>query len=88
MAQRSIPDYVAAQSSLDLHLNGLDGKQAGDPEKVAALILQTAMAVEPPVHLFAGTIANTLAEQKMQAVRNDLSIWRDASDATDFTDGQ
>lgn len=88
VAQRSIPDYVAAQSSLDLHLNGLDGKQAGDPEKVAALILQTAMAVEPPVHLFAGTIANTLAEQKMQAVRNDLSIWRDASDATDFTDGQ
>lgn len=88
VAQRSIPDYVAAQSSLDLHLNGLDGKQAGDPEKVAALILQTAMAVEPPVHLFAGTIANTLAEQKMQAVRNDLSIWRDASDATDFTDEQ
>ena len=41
---------------------------------------------EPPVHLFAGTIANTLAEQKMQAVRQDLDAWRVASDATDFAE--
>lgn len=84
VAQRSIADYTEAQSSLDLHLNGLDGQQAGDPEKVAALILQAASVEEPPVHLFAGKIANTLAEQKMQAVRLDMDAWRSASDATDF----
>lgn len=39
VAQHSIPDYTEAQASLDLHLNGLHGKQAGDPEKVATLIL-------------------------------------------------
>ena len=72
VAARSIADYTEAQASLDLHLNGLDGKQAGDPEKVATLILQAAAVAEPPVHLFAGKIANTLAEQKMQAVRKDL----------------
>lgn len=86
VAQRSIADYTEAQASLDLHRNGLDGKQAGDPEKVAALILQAADVAEPPIHLFAGKIANTLAEQKMQAVRKDLDAWRDASDATDFTE--
>ena len=86
VAARSIADYTEAQASLDLHLNGLDGKQAGDPEKVATLILQAAAVAEPPVHLFAGKIANTLAEQKMQAVRKDLDAWRGASDATDFTE--
>lgn len=84
VARRSIADYTEAQASLDLHRNGLDGKQAGDPEKVARLILQTASAAQAPLHLFAGTTANTLAEQKMHAVRQDLDTWRGASDATDF----
>lgn len=86
VAQRSIAEYTEAQASLDLHLNGLDGKQAGDPEKVATLILQAANAAEPPVHLFAGKIATMLVEQKMQALRHDLDTWREASDATDFID--
>lgn len=84
VAQRLIADYTEAKASLDLHLNGLDGKQAGDPEKVAYLILQAATVAEPPIHLFAGKIANELAEQKIQAVRKDLDAWRDASEATDF----
>ncbi len=86
VARRAIADYTEAQASLDLHLNGLDGKQAGDPERVATLILQAARVAAPPVHLFAGKIGNTLAEQKMQAVRQDLQAWRGASDATDFDD--
>ncbi len=84
VAERSIDDYTEAQASLDLHLNELDGKQAGDPEKVATLVLQAASVAEPPVHLFAGKIANMLAEQKMEAVRKDIDAWRGASDATDF----
>jgi len=84
VAKRAIADYTEAQASLDLHLNGMDGKQAGDPEKVATLILQAASVAQPPIHLFAGKIANTLAEQKMQAVHQDLLAWCGASDATDF----
>jgi len=84
VAERSIDDYTEAQASLDLHLNELDGKQAGDPVKVATLILQAASVAEPPVHLFAGKIANMLAEQKVEAVRKDIDVWRGASDATDF----
>lgn len=86
VAERSIADYTEAQASLNLHLNELDGKQAGDPEKVAMLILRAANLAEPPVHLFAGKIANTLAEQKMDAVSKDLDAWRGASGATDFDD--
>jgi len=86
VAQHSIADYTEAQASLDLHLDGLDGKQAGDPEELAGLILRAADVDEPPVHLFAGKIANTLAEQKIQTVRNDLEAWRKISEATDFVE--
>ncbi|UWL61793.1 SDR family oxidoreductase [Brucella pseudintermedia] len=86
VAEHSIADYTEAQASLDLHMNELDGKQAGDPEKVATLIMQAASVAEPPLHLFAGKIANTLAEQKMEAIHKDLDAWRGASDATDFDD--
>jgi len=84
LAKRAIDDYTEAQASLDLHLDGMDGKQAGDPEKLAGLILQAADVANPPLHLFAGKIANAVAEEKLQAVRRDLDNWREASDATDF----
>ncbi|UWL61894.1 SDR family NAD(P)-dependent oxidoreductase [Brucella pseudintermedia] len=86
VAERAIADYTEAQASLDLHLNALDGKQAGDPEKVATLIIEASKAAEPPLHLFAGKIATTLADEKMLSVKTDLAAWRAASDATDFED--
>jgi len=86
VARRSISDYTEAQASLELHQQGLDGRQAGDPEKLAQLIQQAAAADRPPLHLFAGKIANELAGQKLAAVRHDLDAWKDASAATDFDD--
>jgi NAD(P)-dependent dehydrogenase (short-subunit alcohol dehydrogenase family) len=74
VAEHSIDEYTEAKASLDLHLNQLDGKQAGDPEA----------ATEPPLHLFAGKIANQLAEAKIAGIRKDLNAWRETSAATDF----
>ncbi|MFC4276544.1 SDR family NAD(P)-dependent oxidoreductase [Achromobacter aloeverae] len=86
-ARQAIGDYKAAQASLDLHVGSMDGRQAGDPDKLALLLLQAASVAQPPLHLFAGRIANTLAEEKMAAVRGDMAAWRGASDATDFPEG-
>ena len=58
--------YTAAQASLDLHQKGMAGKQAGDPEKLAALIVQVADLDEPPLHLSVGQIATELAAQKLE----------------------
>ncbi|MCI3204056.1 MULTISPECIES: SDR family NAD(P)-dependent oxidoreductase [Pandoraea] len=86
VAQHSIREYTAAQTLLDVHLDEMAGKQAGDPNKLASLIIQAAGADEPPLHLFAGKIANDLALQKLAAVEKDLTAWREVSDATDFPD--
>lgn len=86
VAERQIDDYSDAKSSLDLHLDTLHGHQAGDPDKLALLIIQAAAVESAPLHLFAGKIANELALAKAGAVAKDLDTWRGSSEATDFAD--
>src|SRR5476649_1105942 len=86
IADHKIDDYTQAQASLDLHLSSLAGNQAGDPDKLAMLIMQIVDVSAPPLHIFAGHIANELALQKMQDVRKDIDAWSGAAEATDFTD--
>ncbi len=84
MVERQSADYKQAQVSLDLHLGTYAGNQSGDPERLALLIMQNADNATPPLHLFAGHIANELALQKMQAVREEMEVWKGSSEATDF----
>ncbi|CAB3909672.1 3-phenylpropionate-dihydrodiol/cinnamic acid-dihydrodiol dehydrogenase [Achromobacter insuavis] len=85
IARRKIADYTAAQASLDLHREGMNGRQDGDPEKLALLIQEVAALDAPPLHLFVGKIANDLAEQKLETVRGDFDAWRQrAGVGTDF----
>jgi NAD(P)-dependent dehydrogenase (short-subunit alcohol dehydrogenase family) len=86
VAKRQIDGYSEAKASLDLHLDTLHGHQAGDPDKLALLIIQAASVETPPLHLFAGRIANELAAVKAKAVAQDLDAWRGSSEATDFAD--
>ncbi|KNE26443.1 SDR family oxidoreductase [Achromobacter spanius] len=86
VAKRQIDDYAEAKASLDLHLDTLHGHQAGDPDKLALLIIQAATVESAPLHLFAGKIANELAAVKASAVAKDLDAWRGASEATDFAE--
>jgi hypothetical protein len=86
VAKRQIDGYSEAKASLDLHLDTLHGHQAGDPDKLALLIIQAASVETPPLHLFAGRIANDLAAVKAKAVAQDLDAWRGSSEATDFAD--
>jgi hypothetical protein len=84
VSRRQIDAYTEATASLNLHLDTFHGRQAGDPDKVAMLIMQAADVAEPPVHLFAGKIANELAAQKVASVKRDLDVWKGSSEATDF----
>jgi NAD(P)-dependent dehydrogenase (short-subunit alcohol dehydrogenase family) len=86
VAERQIDEYTEAKASLDLHLGTLHGRQAGDPDKLALLIMQAVDVTEPPLHLFAGKIANELAAQKTAAVQHDVDAWKGSSEATDFVE--
>ena len=56
----------------------------GDPEQFAAALVETAASSAPPLHLFLGSDAITMAQQKLEAVRADLVRHEALSRSTDF----
>lgn len=82
MAANEIPEYVTSSRRQYREMN--DGKQAGDPHKAVAVILQAVDADEPPLHLPLGPVAHAIAERKLAAFRKDIDTWRDVSIDTDF----
>jgi hypothetical protein len=53
------------------------GKQPGDPDKAAALLMQVNDAPNPPVRVFAGFDALALVAQKLKRVQAEISAWED-----------
>jgi NAD(P)-dependent dehydrogenase (short-subunit alcohol dehydrogenase family) len=79
-----IAAYEAARASQILHQTAINGHQAGDPEKAAAVLIRIAEAGEPPVHLFLGKDAYAMVDVKDAAVKKDMEDWRAATTATDI----
>jgi NAD(P)-dependent dehydrogenase (short-subunit alcohol dehydrogenase family) len=65
-------------------LDAMSGKQAGDPDRAAAAIIQLVASPNPPVHLLLGTDALTRfrASQKLQDT--EISEWEAITRGTDF----
>jgi hypothetical protein len=82
MAAREMPEYAASSPRRYRETN--DGRQAGDPDKAVAVILQAVDAEQPPLHLPLGPVAYAIAERKLTAFRQDMDAWRDTAIHTDF----
>jgi NAD(P)-dependent dehydrogenase (short-subunit alcohol dehydrogenase family) len=67
-AEASIEDYADRTNGTIAAWQGMDGKQGGDPTKLAAALVQLAALEEPPMRFAAGADAVATFEQKA----NDL----------------
>ncbi len=79
-----IEAYAATVGKRRAYRDSNDGRQAGDPEKGAAVILRAVDAETPSLHLPLGPAAYATADKKLAAFRADLEAWRDVAIATDF----
>ena len=70
-----LPDYAEATAGFRAYADTLTGKQAGDPKKLAAAILEIAAAAKPPLHFAAGVDAVEVITGKLAAARADLDAW-------------
>ena len=85
-------DSVAyAATEIPAYANGMreffeerNGKQEGDPEKLAAAVLQMVGEANPPLRLTLGRDAVTLLEAKIDSLRQGLEAWRELSESTGF----
>ncbi len=84
VAAREIPAYEETSGRRRQYRQTNDGRQAGDPAKAVAVMLQAIDAERPPLHLPIGPVAHRIAETKLEAFRVDIDAWRALSIATDF----
>lgn len=82
VAAELIPEYHVAE-----HVNilrGFDGKQPGDPKKLAAVLRELTLLKEPPLHLPLGTDSYESIVLKRTNEAAELDQWRHLSLSTDF----
>lgn len=84
LAARQMPEYAASSGRRRLYCETNDGRQAGDPDKAVAVILQAVDAAEPPLHLPLGPAAYGMAERKLAAFAADMDAWRHVAIDTDY----
>lgn len=79
-----IAAYAGARASERQHTEQIDGNQPGDPDKAARALLTTYESATPPLHLFLGADAVSMAEAKIEAMRRAIEEQRALSVSTGF----
>jgi NAD(P)-dependent dehydrogenase (short-subunit alcohol dehydrogenase family) len=71
-----INEYQEVRDSQQMHQEGLNGNQPGDPEKGAAAIIRLANEKNPPLHLFLGQDAYDRASEKLATLKREMEDWK------------
>jgi NAD(P)-dependent dehydrogenase (short-subunit alcohol dehydrogenase family) len=78
-AEPSIDDYAERTKDTVVAWQGMNGKQAGDPTKLAHALVQLASQDEPPLRFAAGADAIATVEQKAKELLAQTDGYRDLS---------
>ena len=81
---RSVEDYDALFNPVRKAREDKSGRQNGDPDKAAAVIMDLVTLDEPPVHLLLGSDAVSLVKPALRTALDQIDIWEEVSRSTDF----
>jgi NAD(P)-dependent dehydrogenase (short-subunit alcohol dehydrogenase family) len=79
LAARTIDDYKSTVGVFRERIKGVDGKQEGDPQKAAEVIIQVVNSENPPLRLPLGKIALATILSKLAHVQKDLDDWSEVA---------
>lgn len=85
-AEASIDDYGERRAQQLQMWNAANGKQSGDPAKLAQALITIARQEEPPHRFIAGADAIATAEQKVAELQHQISAYRELSTSLAFED--
>jgi NAD(P)-dependent dehydrogenase (short-subunit alcohol dehydrogenase family) len=86
-APASIEDYAERNAAQREFWASMNGKQGGDPAKLAHALLTIAALEQPPFRLIAGSDAIAQAEEKLAARRQQIDAHRDLSTSLALDEG-
>ena len=81
---RVIEDYAASSSATRANYEEHNQRQAGDPAKLAAVLVTLAGTAEPPLRYAAGSDSAGWILEKSVALGREVERWRALSVSTDF----
>jgi short-subunit dehydrogenase len=76
--------YRAVKDTQQRYL-AANGKQAGDPDKAAEILIQLSEIPQPPLHLYLGNDAYKRVSEKLATMAVELEEWKATTMAADFT---
>jgi NAD(P)-dependent dehydrogenase (short-subunit alcohol dehydrogenase family) len=85
-ADTKIEDYAERSAVLRSAFEGVNGKQPGDPAKLAAALIMIASQSEPPKRWLAGTDAVGDAERKISELQQQINAYRKLSTSLSYTE--
>lgn len=86
LAEASIDDYAERNAQYQNFWEEKNGKQEGDPTKLAKALITIVNQVEPPSRWIAGADALAGAEQKVAELQKQINAYRDLSTSLGYED--
>ena len=87
-AGRRIADYETTVGKTREYFKTQAGKQAGDPRRAVAAIVEAVNAPEPPKHLLLGKLALQRFRTHLEQWNGELNKWQDVTNGADFPDSE
>lgn len=81
--ESKLEGYQAVKETQGRYL-AADGKQPGDPDKAAGILIQLAEDPQPPMHLYLGQDAYNRAAEKLKEMTAELEQWKATAISADF----
>ena len=83
-AEPSIDDYAERSATQRQWWQAQDGRQAGDPDKLARALMAIAAEDPPPQRFIAGADVLALAERKIAELQRQMEAHRELSSSLGF----
>ena len=83
-AENVIADYAETAGKVRVSASAFNGRQPGDPKRLAQALLTLVSAANPPLRLQLGTDALARVREKHAFVEQELKTWETLSRSTDF----
>jgi NAD(P)-dependent dehydrogenase (short-subunit alcohol dehydrogenase family) len=84
-SERRTADYDALFDPIRQARAEKSGKQNGDPDRLAQVVLDLVAMEDPPVHLLLGSDALGLAEPALKRRLDQIRAWESVTRSTDYT---
>ncbi|WP_217606820.1 SDR family NAD(P)-dependent oxidoreductase [Chitinophaga sp. GbtcB8] len=78
-----IDGYQAVKDTQTRYL-ARNGKQPGDPDRAAEILIQLSESEQPPLHLYLGKDAYNRALEKLKVMTQEIEDWKAVTISADF----